>query len=126
MPVVLTRAGFVRHTGREEGARRLRGALLPLPADKGQVNLAALRNPLDPRNPQGRAAGSGESVMLWIDLAVPVGAKPGDYQTTFEIVERGAVVSSLVVNLKVHDFARSDERHLMLVGRLEGPMLRRV
>jgi len=117
LPIVVLSA----HAGRRTDAAvavLASGALEAL--DKGQVNLAALRNPSDPRNPQGRAAGSGEPVMLWIDLAVPVNAKPGDYQTTFEIVERGAVVSTLVVNLKVYDFALSDERHLNLLGGLRG------
>jgi hypothetical protein len=132
MPVDLNRAGFVRHTGLElaAGERRLPKALpralLPLPVDKGMVNLSALRDPGDPRNPAGRSSGSGEPALLWIDLSVPELAKPGEYQTTFELLEGSAVASTLVVNLKVNDFALPADRHLLLVGRLEWESLKRL
>ena len=131
MPVDLNRAGFVRHTGREPASdhrlpRSLPRALLPVVVDNGQINLSALRDPHDPRNPRSRAAAAGEPGMLWIDLAVPAAARAGDYQTTFEVLEGGRVVSTLVVTLRVHDFIIPDDRHLMMVGRLEWPMLRKL
>lgn len=129
MPVDLNRAAFVRHTGIEEASTRaLPRALIPLPADDhGQVNLAALRNPDQPRNPSARAtSGSARPVLLWFDLTVPAAAKPGDYQTTFEVLERNAVVSTLVVTLHVNDFVLPTERNLQMVGQLEWSALRRL
>ncbi len=131
MPIDLNRAGFVRHTGREPASdkrlpRSLPRALLPLVIDQGQINLGALRDPRDARNPRSRAAASGEPAMLWIDLAVPAAARAGDYQTTLEVLEGSRVVSTLVVTLRVHDFVIPDDRHLLMVGRLEWPMLRRL
>jgi len=131
MPVDLNRAGFVRHTGRQPAPdhrlpRSLPRALLPVVIDNAQINLSALRDPNDPRNPRSRAATAGEPGMLWIDLAVPAAARPGDYQTTFEVLEGSRVVSTLVVTLRVHDFVIPDDRHLLMVGRLEWPMLRKL
>ena len=131
MPVDLNRAGFVRHTGREPASdrklpRALPRALLPIPVNDGLVNLSALRDPGQPRDAKGRAADAGEPAMVWVDLAVPIDAKPGDYQTTFELLEGDRVVSALVINLRVHDFVIPDDRHLLMVGRLEWPSLRRL
>ena len=64
--------------------------------------------------------------MVWIDLAVPFNTRPGDYQTTFELLEGDRVASTLVLNIHVHDFVLPDDRHLLMVGRMEWPSLRRL
>ena len=103
----------------------LRG-LLPAAVNNGQINLSSLRDPSQPRSAAGRAENSTMPVTLWIDLAIPITARAGDYQTNLEVLERGSVVSTLPVTLRVYDFALPDERHLMMVGRLDWSSLRRL
>jgi hypothetical protein len=128
MPVDLNHASFVRHTGIEQASiRSLPRALLPLIIDKGKINLQGLRDPAQPRMAISRTSGpNGKPVMLWFDLTVPPTAKPGDYQTTFEILQRNAVVSTQVLTLHVDDFVLPDERHLQIVGQLDFSALQRL
>ena len=132
MPVDLNRAGFVRHTGREPASdhrlpKALPRALLPVAlTNDGQINVTVLRDANDPRNPAGRAAVAGSPAMLWIDIPVPLAAKPGDYQGSCELLDGRHVLSTLAIKVRVHDFVIPDERHLSLVGRCEWSSLRRL
>ena len=128
MPVDVNRAGYVRHTGLSASDRLLPRALLPIPMSNGIASLAALRDPTRATNPQGNAAGSGQPTLFWIDLHIPAEAPPGDYIATCDLLETGAdqPVSSVTVKLHVHDFVLADERHLMMVGRLDWSDLTRL
>jgi hypothetical protein len=128
MPVDLNDAGFVRHTGIEQASvRSLPRALLPLVIDNAKINLQVMRDPLQPRMPISRSHGpKGQPVSLWFDLQIPTIAKAGDYQTTLELLQRDAVVSTQVLTLHVDDFVLPDERHLQMVGQLDWKDLARL
>jgi hypothetical protein len=128
MPVDVNRAGYIRHTGLSASDRLLPRALLPIAMTSGVVSLAALRDPSRPTNPQANAAGSGQPTLFWIDVHVPAEAKPGDYSATCDVVETGVAqpLGSVTVNLHVHDFVLPDERHLMMVGKLDWSDLTRL
>jgi hypothetical protein len=131
MPIDLNRAGFIRHTGREPGSdhplpKSLPRALLPVKVKDGRINLSGLRDPLHPRQPKGRAASAGNAAMLWFDVAIPIAATPGDYEGTFEVTQGRRVVSTFPLRLHVDDFVIPDDRHLLMVGRLEWSTLRRL
>jgi hypothetical protein len=121
MPVDVNRAGYVRHTGLSASDRLLPRALLPMPITDGVASLGSLRNPAQATNPRTTAAGSGQPTQLWIDLHIPAEARPGDYTANCDVLQAGVdqPVSSVTVNLHVHDFVLPDERHLMMVGRLD-------
>jgi hypothetical protein len=128
MPVDVNRAGYVRHTGLSASNRLLPRALLPISTANGVVDLSTLRDASNPTNPQANAAGSGQPSLLWIDLHIPAETPAGDYTTTCDVLENGIAqpVSSITVNLKVHDFVLPDERHLMMVARLDWSDLMRL
>ncbi len=118
MPFDDNRAGFVRHTGLPVSTHELPRALLPMPLNKGELPVNAMRSPADPTNPQSRAGGAA-FVLLWVDVAIPPTAKPGSYEARCELMEDGQVVSTLPVKLTVYDFVLPDERHLTMVGRVK-------
>ncbi|MGB7161434.1 MAG: hypothetical protein WBD40_25470 [Tepidisphaeraceae bacterium] len=129
LPVDVNRAGYVRHTGLSVENRNLPRALLPLPHEKGSINIAALRNPLDATNPQSRATDAqGEPVLVWVDLQIPPETKPGEYVARCDVTESGREnpLASVDVRLTVHDFVIPDERHLQMVSRLEWEDLQRL
>ncbi len=129
LPVDVNRAGYVRHTGLSVEHRNLPRALLPVVHEKGLINLRAFRSPLDPTNPQSRATNTpGEPVLLWIDLHIPPETKPGEYVARVELVEhrRNQPLSSVDVQVVVHDFVMPDERHLQMISRLEWEDLQRL
>ncbi len=128
MPVDVNRAGYVRHTGLSASDRLLPRALLPMPTSNGVVDLSTLRDPTRPTDPQSRATGSGQQTLLWIDLHVPPETPPGNYSGSCDILEANASqpVGSLKINLTVYNFVIPDERHLMMVGRLDWSDLTRL
>jgi len=129
MPVDLNRAGFARHTGLDAVSRKLPLALLPLAVDQGAINLAALRDPLQPLSPEGRflsRSGQTAPLTLWVDLAVPTATVAGPYKALFEIRQNHRLVASIEVQLNVYDFVIPDERHLQMAGRLDWPSLVRL
>jgi hypothetical protein len=128
MPVDVNRAGYVRHTGLSASDRFLPRALLPIPMKDGVVSLAGLRDPSRATNPQANAAGSGQPTLFWIDLRIPPQTKAGDYTASCDVLQNGAAqpLSSITVKLHVHDFVLPDERHLMMVGRLDWSDLTRL
>jgi hypothetical protein len=119
MPVDANRAGFVRHTGLKASSRTLPRALLPVPMDKGTINVSGLRDPSEPLKPSSRIGLSDEPATVWIDIAVPPTAKPGKYTTTIDLLRDGERIESAPLTLHVYDFVLPDERRLHMVGRIE-------
>jgi hypothetical protein len=128
MPVDVNRAGYVRHTGLSASDRLLPRALLPMALIHGMVDLSSLRDPSRPTNPRASAAGSGQPTLLWIDIHIPPETPAGDYVGTCDVLETGVSqpVSSVTVKMHIHDFVLPDERHLMMVGRLDWSDLERL
>jgi hypothetical protein len=121
MPVDVNRAGYVRHTGLSVATRRLPRAILPLKMTDGQLDLLALRDPAKPTDPTSTAGASPmEPPILWIDLKVPLETPAGEYQTTIEVFDPRSkqALTTLPVRLRVYDFVMPDERHLLMVSRL--------
>ncbi len=101
--------------------RRLPRAILPLEMRDGLLDLAALRDPARPSDPQGRAGGSAfEPPILWIDLHVPLEAEPGEYHTTIDLLDGRSrqPLATLPLRLNVYDFVMPAERNLLMVNRL--------
>ncbi len=119
MPVDANRAGYVRHTGLKAASRSMPRALLPVAVDHGSINLSTLRDPSEPFKPASRLGISDEPATLWIDLAIPPTATPGQYVTTVEVLKDGQKIDSVPLTLNVYDFVLPDERHLHMVGRIE-------
>jgi hypothetical protein len=119
MPVDANRAGFVRHTGLKGASRTLPRALLPVPMDKGTINVSSLRDPSEPLKPSSRIGLSDEPAIVWIDVMVPTTAKPGKYATTIDLMRDGEKIESAPLTLTVYDFVLPDERRLHMVGRIE-------
>ncbi len=115
MPIDMSRAGYVRHTGQAGSQRELPRALLPLPVTDGRLNLNLLRDRREP-------------ILLWIDLHLPPETRAGDYAGQIDIIESGAKfpITSLELSCDVYDFVLSDERHLNLVGQLDWDSLQRL
>jgi hypothetical protein len=128
MPVDVNRAGYVRHTGLSASDRLLPRALLPMKSAHGMIPLSSLRDPTRPGNPQATAAGSDQPTLLWIDLHIPAEAPAGDYSAACDLIEDGqtAPLATTPLRLHVHDFVLPDERHLMMVGRLDWSDLTRL
>ncbi|HYO07901.1 MAG TPA: hypothetical protein VER17_02940 [Tepidisphaeraceae bacterium] len=127
MPVDVNRAGFVRHTGLSAGNRPLPRALLPVPMDRGVVNLSAVRDPANPTDPKARPTG-GEPLLFWIDLRVPPQTPAGEYVTTCELLasDSPAPLASVPVKITIYDFVLPDERHLQMTSRLGWDDLKRL
>ncbi len=121
MPVDVNRAGYVRQTGQSVAARRLPRAMLPLPLSDGRLDLRSLRDPANPTDPKG-VAGNNPALppVLWVDVKVPLETPAGEYQTSVEIVDgkNRVIAPPLSVKLRVYDFVMPDERHLLMVSRL--------
>lgn len=109
LPVDMSRASYVRHTGLATNRRSLPRALLPLKiGSDGRVDLRTLRD------------GGAPTALLWIDLHVPPMAAPGAYSSAVQLLADGAPqpLASLQVTLNVYNFNLPNERHLQLVGTL--------
>jgi hypothetical protein len=123
MPAETNLAAYVRHTGMETTRAKLPGALVPLKAEKdGRVQLAQVRDGGRLDTVGDKESGIGEPVTLWFDIHVPAEVAAGEYFTTVELIEKGwgdKVVGSLPVRLEVDDFVLPDERHLLMVSRVE-------
>ncbi|MBC7785590.1 MAG: hypothetical protein H7144_17295 [Burkholderiales bacterium] len=126
MPVDVNRAGFVRHTGLPASVESLPRALIPLTMKNGAVDLAQLRDPRTPADPSIRGLSSGQPLLIWLDLHVPVGVKPESYRAPIALVDdKAAVQATLPVLLNVADFVLSDERHIAIVGEVGWDALKR-
>lgn len=129
MPIDVNRAGFVRHTGLPGDRTSMPRALLPQIVDRGALNLATVRDPSRPFDPQSRAAGSNQPVTLWFDLRIPPQTPPGDYRASVDLVETAAAsgaISTVPLKITVHDFVLPDERHLQMVGKIDWTDLARL
>lgn len=122
MPVDLNRAGFVRHTGLTAAPRQLPRALLPLKIVNGNVDLSQLRDPAHPTDPASHVSEASQGPILWIDVQVPTEAAAGAYMADCQLVDLrndAKIISSLSLQLEVYDFVIPDERHLLMVNRLD-------
>jgi len=128
MPVEANTAAYVRYTGLPTSDQPMPRALLPIASPGGVVDLAGLRDPMHPFDSAGRAVDHGEPVLLWFDLHVPSGAAAGDYTTTCDLLpaKRSTPTARLNISLHVHDFAIPDQRHLMMVSRIDWESLERL
>ncbi|CAN5672516.1 hypothetical protein BH09PLA1_BH09PLA1_26580 [soil metagenome] len=128
MPVDGSRAGYVRHTGLQASTRSLPRALLPLKSQNGVIDLTAARDPARPLDPQSRASGASDPLMLWLDVHIPPEARAGDYLANCEVIESGSkrALATVPIKLTVHDFVLPDDRHLMMVGAVEWDDLTRL
>jgi hypothetical protein len=115
MPVKVN-PGYVRSTGINAGNQSLPRALLPLMAVNGRIGLSALRDATQPTNPLAHP--NGGTVLLWVDLHVPLDAEAGDYAASFSLIDsRGRKIGRDVnARLKVYDFALPNEPHLQIIG----------
>jgi hypothetical protein len=121
MPVDTDKAGYVRQTGLPTGPRDLPRALLPVPTDRGAINVSALRDPAKPFDPNSRAgAESSQPPVVWVDIHVPTIARPGIYTGTCDLLVSGQSlpISQLQVSMQVYDFAIPQERHLQMVSQI--------
>ena len=106
---------FVRRTGLNSANRSVPRVLLPVPLDKGLINLAGFRDPTRPENPSARP--NGNSLLVWIDLHVPEYLPAGDYSGQIELLQKGRSIGvSLPIHLAVYDFALPEARHLQMAG----------
>jgi hypothetical protein len=123
LPIDVNRAGYVRHTGLLVQDRTLPRALLPVKMNKGVINLATLRSPHD-----ATSAGSHADPLLWVDLQIPPETPAGEYSARCDLVESGnkAPLASVELRLTVHDFVLPDERHLLMISRLDWDDLQRL
>ena len=128
MPVDVNRAGYVRHTGLSAANRRLPRALLPMPMERGVLNLTNVRGlgaeDARTRTPEPTAG----PVTLWIDIHIPPEARAGEYQATCDLLQAGnnKPLASLPIKLTLHDFVLPDERHLLMVSQISWDSLRRL
>ena len=118
MPVVLDPVS-VRRTGWNSATRHAPSALLPVAIDRGMIDLGALRNPTRPTDPATHPNGS--AVSIWLDVHVRSDARPGEYGTTCDLIDRTGRTSApaLPLKLTVYEFALPAERHLQIVGALD-------
>lgn len=129
VPCDMNHAAFVRQTGITTGASQLLDALLPLPSDRGLLNVAVLRDSAHARDPALHAGQTpGQPEFLWVDLHVPPQTRPGDYETTCDLLDGPGPVplASVRVQLTVHDFALPDVPRLTMVGQLDWASLQRL
>ena len=119
MPIDVKRAGYVRHTGLPGDRTSLPRALLPMPLDQGAITLGTARDPSRPTDPDGRGGGTDQPLLFWFDVHVPAEAPPGRYGGSVEIVQGNDAVSTVPVQLDVHNFVLPDERHLVMAGNVE-------
>ncbi len=129
VPVDVNRAGFVRHTGLPAAVESLPRALLPMPIENGRVDLSRCRNPIKPADAAARALGSGQPIVLWIDMRIPTDAPAGQYAGAAILLDPTAAVrvplASVGFNVSVMDFVLPDDRHLVMVGELPWETLKR-
>ncbi|HEY0010155.1 MAG TPA: hypothetical protein VGB55_15630, partial [Tepidisphaeraceae bacterium] len=125
VPVDVNRAGFVRHTGLPGTVGTLPRALLPMAADDGRVPLDRLRDPRAPRDPARKGVGSGETLLLWIDINIPTETPAGAYAGVVNVVNGGSTLASVPVQLQILDFVLPDTRHLTMVGNIGWDSLRK-
>lgn len=132
VPVDVNRAGFVRHTGLDAAVESLPRALVPVAIKDGAIDLSQLRDPRTPADPKQPGIGSGQPLLIWIDLQVPTLAKPGDYASRFALIDptpppappagQPPVVpgplATVALKLNVSDFVLADDRHLNMVGQV--------
>ncbi|HZZ41431.1 MAG TPA: hypothetical protein VFE58_00710 [Tepidisphaeraceae bacterium] len=123
MPVETNGAAYVRHTGMDTTQQRMPGALLPLEVDKeGRIQLAQVRDGGRVDRVGDKEQGIGEAITLWVDVHVPAEVSPGEYGTSIELIENNFgdhVIGALPVRVGVDDFVLPDERHLLMVSRVE-------
>ncbi|HEX8340745.1 MAG TPA: hypothetical protein VF624_07545 [Tepidisphaeraceae bacterium] len=124
VPVDVNRAGFVRHTGMPAAVESLPRALLPLKIEGDAIPLGQLRDPRAPAKSAARGAGSGQKLLIWIDVRIPIATTAGLYNGRL-VVRRGSELASLRMDLDVLDFAVGDDRRLQMVGQLDWDTLRR-
>ena len=112
MPVDVNRAGYVRHTGNVVTSAQLPRALLPIPLNDGSIDVSSLRD--------------ASQKMIWIDLHLPPETAAGTYEGAVELIDSSGkeLYSSMPIQLTVNDFALPDERHLLMVSRIEWDRLK--
>lgn len=123
VPVDINQAGFVRHTGLPAAVESLPRALLPMTVRDGKVALTQTRNPDEP-------------IFLWVDVWIPPDALTGRYSGNFSLVEQkpagnppvpGPIsIANLSMTIDVSDFVLPDDRHLVMVGRVDWNLLTRL
>ena len=125
VPVDMNRAGFVRQTGISTTTESVPRALLPLQSDGGRIDLSQLRDPRSPADPKAHGVGSGQPLLIWIDLHVPIDTKAGHYDGEVVVNTANAPVATLHAGIDIYDFVLPDERHLSMVGTVDWDALQR-
>ncbi len=128
MPVNTDKAGYVRHTGLATGAKQLPRALLPVPMDGTAINVSGLRDSERPFDPMSHPSQGKAPIFLWIDIHVPMAAKPGNYSATCDLMASGRSlpISQVQTSLRVLDFVVPDQRHLLMVSQIDWKSLQRL
>jgi hypothetical protein len=117
LPVpVQVNPGYVRRNGLNSANRNAPCVLLPVPFNSGRIPLGSLRDPTQPANPATHP--NGGTVLLWVDLHVPLNTPPGDYAGTCDLADKGghSVSNPVSIKLSVYDFELPEDRHLQMVG----------
>ena len=128
VPLDINRAGYLRQTGQVAEAQSLPRAMLPMTVSNGRVTLDQLR---DPRTPAVRNNGnvngmsSGQPLLVWLDVFVPIETAPGNYSGTAVLNGAAASLASVRADLQVYDFVLPEDRRLNLVAEVPWDSLRK-
>jgi hypothetical protein len=120
VPADLNRPEYVRQTGRPAPADNPSGALLPLPLQNGRIQLAGLRDPVEPHLPYGPNS-SQQPIVLWIDLHIPHNTPAGEYTASLDLHLNGRPrpAASIPLHFTIHEFDLPDQPSLRIIGRLD-------
>ncbi|MGN6725923.1 MAG: hypothetical protein ACTHLZ_08400 [Tepidisphaeraceae bacterium] len=128
VPLDVDRAGFVRQTGASTTTKNVPRALLPLQITDGRIDLTQLRDPRKPADFQAKGLASGQPLLVWIDVHIPVTAPPGHFDGQLFLSSgdpKSPAIAALRAGIDIYDFVLPDDRHLNMVGEVQWDSLQR-